>query len=143
MCRDHGHELPETLTIATGKGRHVYLRQPAALPFTNAVGALRGYRIDVRGRGGYVVGPGSKHASGRIYSVLIAARIASVPAWVASLLQPPAPTPRHPPARPAGGTRQDLTGIARFVLGAVEGVDRNSRLHWGHCGCTNGFATAS
>jgi Bifunctional DNA primase/polymerase, N-terminal len=89
LCTDHGQQLPKTFTVGTGKGRHVYLRQPAALPFTNAVGALRSYRIDLRGRGGYVVGPGSQHATGRTYSILTVAKIAPVPEWIASLLLPP------------------------------------------------------
>lgn len=130
LCRDQGRELPETFTVSTGKGRHVYFRQPPGLPFTNATGALRDYRVDVRGRGGYVVGPGSQHAAGRVYSVLIEAPIAPVPSWIATLLRPPAPPPRPVTASPAG-TRQDLTGIVRFVLGATEGVDRNRRLYWG------------
>ncbi len=104
------------------------MRQPDGLPFTNAVGALRAYRIDVRGRGGYVVGPGSTHATGRTYSILLAAPVAPVPPWVADLLHPPAPRRALP--RPAvAGSRQALAGLLRVVLDAQPG-QRNTRLNW-------------
>lgn len=89
LCCDHNQRIPETFTVATGKGRHFYFRQPPDLPFTNAEGELRGYQMNVRGRGGYVVGPGSKHATGRLYTVLVAAAPAPVPGWLAQLLRPP------------------------------------------------------
>lgn len=131
LCRDHGQQLPETLAVSTGKGRHLYFRQPAGLPFTNSTGALRAYRVDVRGRGGYVVGAGSLHASGRLYSVTTVAPIAPVPGWVAELLRPPAPPAVPQPTRdPAvAGSRQALTGLLRVVLDAPVG-QRNTRLNW-------------
>jgi hypothetical protein len=130
LCTDQGQQLPETLTVSTGKGRHVYLRQPTELPYSNAVGALRGYRIDVRGRGGYVVGPGSQHATGRTYSVLVAARIAPVPEWVANLLHSSAPATRRVLAEPAvTGSKQALIGLVQVVLNAPAGR-RNTTLNW-------------
>ncbi|HET9256648.1 MAG TPA: bifunctional DNA primase/polymerase [Pseudonocardiaceae bacterium] len=129
LCINQGQLLPVTLTVSTGKGRHVYLRQPVELPYTNAAGALRNYKIDVRGRGGYVVGPGSQHATGRTYSLLIAAPIAPVPPWVAALLRPPAPPPRPPADMAFAGSKQALTGVLRVVLNAPEGK-RNTMLNW-------------
>ena len=130
LCRTQRHELPVTLTVSTGKGTHVYYRQPAAVPFTNAVGRLRDYRIDVRGRGGYVIGPGSLHQNGRTYAVVSAAPIAPVPGWIAELLQPPAREPRRPVASDHfAGSRQALTGVLRVVLNAQPGT-RNGRLYW-------------
>jgi hypothetical protein len=131
LCHDHEQRLPETFTVSTGKGRHLYFRQPAGLPFTNSTGALRAYRIDVRGRGGYVVGAGSLHASGRLYSVTMVAPIAPVPGWVAELLRPPAPPAvAEPTMDPAvAGSRQALAGLLRVVLDAPVG-QRNTSLNW-------------
>jgi hypothetical protein len=61
--------VPETFTVATGKGRHYYFAAPDGLELGNRTGALKGHGVDVRGRGGYVVGPGSLHATGRAYTV--------------------------------------------------------------------------
>jgi bifunctional DNA primase/polymerase-like protein len=131
LCRDRGRQLPKTLTVSTGKGRHVYLHQPDGLPFTNSPGALKCYRIDIRGRGGYVVGPGSLHASGCLYSVTTVAPIAPVPGWVAELLRPPAPPAvAQPIINPAvAGSRQALTGLLRVILDAPVG-QRNTSLNW-------------
>ena len=130
LCLTQRRELPETLTVSTGKGTHVYYRQPAAAPFTNAVGGLRDYRVDVRGRGGYVIGPGSLHQNGRTYAVVSAAPIAPVPGWIAELLQPPPREPRRAVAPDHfAGSRQALTGVLRVVLNAQPG-NRNSRLYW-------------
>ena len=129
LCLTQRRELPETLTVSTGKGRHVYFRQPADVPFTNAVGGLSGYRIDVRGRGGYVIGPGSLHQTGRIYTVVTAAPIAPVPEWIAVLLRPPVREPRRPVDPDFAGSRQALTGLLRVVLNAPDGT-RNTKLNW-------------
>jgi putative DNA primase/helicase len=57
----HGR-LPKTVTVRTGKGRHLYFRCGDAR-VGNSVGHL-GKSIDVRGDGGYVVAAGSIHVSG-------------------------------------------------------------------------------
>lgn len=130
LCAEHGQSMPETFTVSTGKGRHMYFRQPADRPFTNAPGGLRDYRIDVRGRGGYVVGPGSKHATGRTYSLSVVTQVTTIPQWVAQLLRPPAPPPRHAPRdSTATGSRPTLVRLVRVVLNAPEG-QRNTTLNW-------------
>jgi Bifunctional DNA primase/polymerase, N-terminal len=60
-----GHQIPATFTVTTGKGRHYYLAAANGLELGNRTGALKGHGVDVRGKGGYVVGPGSLHATGR------------------------------------------------------------------------------
>ena len=51
--------LPPTLTIKTARGGfHYYFKAPPGMMITNSVNRL-GQGIDVRGYGGYVVGPGS------------------------------------------------------------------------------------
>lgn len=57
--------LPDTLMVRTGKGRHVYFRHPGHKT-TNRAGFLPG--MDIRGDGGYIVGPGSIHPSGAQYT---------------------------------------------------------------------------
>ena len=57
-------DLPETLSVATGKGRHLYFKWPGETVINNR-GILPG--VDVRGDGGYVCGPGSNHESGARY----------------------------------------------------------------------------
>jgi hypothetical protein len=64
-----GHQVPATLTVTTGKGRHYYFVASADAELGNRTGALKGHGVDIRGRGGYVVGPGSLHATGRVYTV--------------------------------------------------------------------------
>src|SRR3954471_16359597 len=62
---EHG-PLPATLTTMTGGGGlHFEFRWPE-FPVTSGAGKL-GRGVDVKGKGGYVVGAGSKHNSGAIY----------------------------------------------------------------------------
>ncbi|MHC4550153.1 MAG: bifunctional DNA primase/polymerase [Planctomycetota bacterium] len=57
--------LPATIEAATGGGgRHLYFAHPGGL-VRNRVGLAPG--VDLRGDGGYVVAPPSRHASGRRY----------------------------------------------------------------------------
>ncbi len=135
LCAEHGHELPDTFTVATGKGQHLYYRQPEGASFTNSPGAIRGYRIDVRGRGGYVVGPGSLHHTGPVYQVAADAPIAPLPEWIAELLtaeQALRSTESHFHGPAVHGYRASAIGLIRTVLEAAEG-ERNSRLHWSAC----------
>jgi putative DNA primase/helicase len=63
----NGYDLPDTLTVSTGRndgGRHYWFKYPGA-SIRNAVGLLPG--VDVRGTGGYVLAPPSRHRSGTSY----------------------------------------------------------------------------
>ena len=57
--------LPDTIMVRTGKGRHIYFRHPGG-KIANRAGFLPG--MDIRGDGGYIVGPGSIHPSGASYT---------------------------------------------------------------------------
>jgi hypothetical protein len=60
-------DFPPTLTALTGRvdgGKHFYFRHPG-FPVKNDVKPLPG--IDIRGDGGYVIAPGSRHISGNYY----------------------------------------------------------------------------
>ena len=59
-------ELPETPTVQTGNGLHVYLRMPDNVDIPPSAGKV-GIGLDVRGVGGYVVYPPSIHPNGTVY----------------------------------------------------------------------------
>jgi hypothetical protein len=63
-----GFVRDDTACVKTGKGRHYYYRTPPDLRVTNkaALGGVVG--IDIRGNGGFVVGPGSAHPTGHLYA---------------------------------------------------------------------------
>ncbi len=82
--------LPDTLIVRTGKGQHVYFRHPG-YKIANRAGFLPG--MDIRGDGGYVVGPGSLHPSGALYAWESApgqSQLADMPEWLAEVLRAPA-----------------------------------------------------
>jgi putative DNA primase/helicase len=84
----HGH-LPKTVTVKTGRGRHYYFQCDGAR-VSNSAGKLAA-NIDVRGKGGYVVGAGSIHQSGFTYRFveglgLGEIEVARAPKWLLSLV---------------------------------------------------------
>jgi hypothetical protein len=67
---EHDVTLPDTYTVTTGRGRHLYYRwDHTVTPITNSAARLFGVgsKIDVRGHGGFVVAAGSFHEQGRVY----------------------------------------------------------------------------
>ena len=88
------HGLPETFTVSTPSGgQHRYFRGPNV---SNSVGRL-GPGIDVRSRGGYVVGPGSGVPAGD-YRVAVDAPLAEAPRWLVDKLETAAELkPKEPP----------------------------------------------
>ena len=87
--------LPKTISVITGsRGLHFYFAFPGE-NYRNTAGTL-GAGLDTRGDGGYVVGPGSLHKSGRRYNWQVGpadAELAVAPSWLLELVkQPPRPT---------------------------------------------------
>lgn len=84
-----GQPLPsDTYTVQTPSGGlHLYFRIPPVPELRNTVARL-GWRVDSRGRGGYVVAAGSFLAQGR-YTVANDHSIAPMPDWLIPLLRPP------------------------------------------------------
>lgn len=132
--------LPATLTVSTGGGgRHLFYAHPG-VEVGNTAGRLPGIAealpgVDLRGDGGYVVAPPSRHVSGRPYRWTSGPNVelAPAPGW----LRPPAaavfPTT---PARPAdslvaGGSRYGLAALRREVADVRRAVvgERNHRLN--------------
>ena len=83
--------LPKTISVVTGsKGLHFYFKYPGP-EYRNTAGAL-GAGLDTRGDGGYVVGPGSLHKSGRRYTWQngpASVELASAPEWLLNLVRQP------------------------------------------------------
>jgi hypothetical protein len=97
LCARWGQPWPDTLTIATPHGLHLYLRVPAGVTIGSISGgrAAFGAGIDTRGpgrrTGGYLIGPSSTVAGAR-YVIQHDTTIAELPAWLADLLHEPAVT---------------------------------------------------
>lgn len=61
------NNLPFTpRTVKTARGRHYYFKSTPGLEVRNAVNADA--KIDIRGRGGIVIAPGSVHETGAVYT---------------------------------------------------------------------------
>lgn len=105
----------------TANGFHLFYRHPGVAVSNRArIDTGDGTRrIDVRGDGGFVIAPGSIHASGFAYreagdwSVPRAQLPTFWPGWLARPPRPPSPTPPRP--RPTG----DVIDRARRYLAAV------------------------
>jgi hypothetical protein len=79
----------DTYTVRSpSPSEHLYYRVDADCPLRNTVG-LAGWRIDSRGRGGFIVAAGSMRRDG-VYTVARRAPIAPLPDWVVPHFTPPA-----------------------------------------------------
>ncbi|WKN48844.1 bifunctional DNA primase/polymerase [Nocardioides sp. Arc9.136] len=124
-----GHEVPKTLVVRTGKGKHFYFRVPDGLQFGNGRGPLSG--CDVRAGNGYVVGPGSVHESGAKYEPDdLDAPVAPMPDWLVDALTPEPARVAERVAAPAapGYAEVALRDEVRSVRNAREGT-RNETLN--------------
>src|SRR3984957_11379940 len=74
---EHG-SFPETATVKTSRGRHLYLRTPK----DSHIPCSAGGGLDVRGDGGFVVAPFSLHISGHIYEWIGRTTPADAAAWL-------------------------------------------------------------
>ncbi|WP_086564638.1 bifunctional DNA primase/polymerase [Streptomyces africanus] len=133
LAREHGFEIPQTTTICTPSGGfHLWLTVPEGVTVPNSVGRL-GPGIDIRGTGGYVIGPGS---TGRAGEYTFHPKVGyvdpqPVPEQLLKLMLPPAPVVR-PQRRsvPAPDTAgRALDGLVNVVLSSPQGT-RNDRLFW-------------
>ncbi|WP_343242748.1 bifunctional DNA primase/polymerase [Streptomyces sp. SID8111] len=138
LGREHGFEIPRmTTTVFTPSGgAHVWMTVPEGVTVPNSVGRL-GPGLDVRGTGGYVVGPGSIGRSGEytFHPKVGYVDPQPVPEALLRLMLPPAPVVR--PQRRVIPTSGDaagraLAGLVNVVLSAPPKT-RNSRLYWAAC----------
>jgi hypothetical protein len=125
----HLFTIPDTVTVVTPSGgRHLWLTGPSDVVVPNSASRLAP-GIDIRGAGGYLVGPGSVSAHGAYRLAPGSAELppAPCPDALLRLIAPPA-RPRHP----ASGRAPRGQGLIQFVLAAHEG-QRNTRLFWAAC----------
>jgi hypothetical protein len=114
--QEHGL-VPEGPRVRTGgNGTHFYLKHPGTMVRSRS-GIAPG--LDVRGDGGYVVAPPSRHASGKRYRWAKGARPGHVklptpPKWLQSLMggQVAAPSARIGESIPEGERNATLTSLA-------------------------------
>jgi hypothetical protein len=126
----HLFTIPATVTVLTPSGgRHLWLSGPPDVVVPNSASRLAP-GIDIRGAGGYLVGPGSRTDHGTYTTAPGTARLspAACPPALLRLLLPP-PRAHHPTPPSTGGHGQ---GLVQFVLAAHEG-QRNTRLFWAAC----------
>lgn len=125
----HG-PLPPTWRVTTGRpegGEHDWFALPDGDPEPRTCAGLLAPGVDVRGRGGMVVGPGSPHRSGARYRWALGRSPVDLelaplpPAWVAALPlagdQRP-PTPRLAPSRRQGGKATECFSQPRVGVSA-------------------------
>ncbi|MGW7365505.1 bifunctional DNA primase/polymerase [Streptomyces sp. NPDC054841] len=131
LALQHLFTVPETVTVITPSGgRHLWLTGPPDVVVPNSASRLAP-GIDIRGAGGYLVGPGSVSAHGAYQLAPGSANLspAPCPSALLHLIAPPA-RPHHP-AKSRAPRGQGL-GLVQFVLAANEG-QRNTRLFWAAC----------
>lgn len=118
--------LPDTMTVKTGKGYHVYFALPD-FPVGNRAGICTS--VDVRGDGGYVVAAPSIHPSGAVYHCSDwYYPLAPAPDWIIRLIRRPAPVPYTPTTiRSNGYGAAALRHEAELVAYTL--VNRNDRLY--------------
>jgi len=141
LAAEAGAGFPPTMAVRTPSGGiHLYFQAPKDHSLGNSAGRL-GWRIDTRGVGGYVDGPGSV-CSGRFYVVVDRSPIAPLPAWIIERLVPSQPswpavalrerrTSHYMRAILDGevdrvrsaipGTRNDALNTAAFIIGQLVG----------------------
>jgi hypothetical protein len=126
----HG-KLPDTLLVETGGGGwHYYFRVDRRI--RNGCNTL-GAGIDIRGDGGFVVGPGSRHASGRWYEfeAFTMMGLADPPIWLLKELKRKkngngkvVQSGELPREVPEGGRNNFLFGEALYMKVRTNSFDR-------------------
>ncbi|MFD8948541.1 DUF3987 domain-containing protein [Streptomyces xanthophaeus] len=98
VARALGHDFPPTMRTYTAKGHHDYYWAPADVKLGNGLGALKGkFDGDVRAGNAYVIGVGSVHATGVVYTLENPAQPpVQAPAWLLEALQARASVPAGP-----------------------------------------------
>ncbi|SDU76989.1 bifunctional DNA primase/polymerase [Jiangella alkaliphila] len=114
-----GAEPPaDTYTVTTPSGgQHLYFRAPGGGAHRTTTGTL-GWRVDTRGRGGCIVGAGSRSAAGS-YDLALDHPVAEPPDWLVHALTPP------PPPTPAPPLQLSTDRASRYVQAIVASVTAN------------------
>lgn len=138
ILRDKGLEIPETLSVKTGRGKHYYFLHPGVSTRNFAKGKsgfpLPG--VDFRGDGGYVVAPPSLHATGVRYGFEENIPPAPLPAWLRKMVVvTPADSATQKERRPSKPTQrksgQRMSRPERILSQALERAQDGSRNEMG------------
>jgi hypothetical protein len=126
-AKELGQPFRETHTVQTGSGGIQLYYRARGLKFTTCKSeSTKLPGIDVRGEGGYVVGPGSPHKSGGTYKVIDPRDPVEIPQWLADLL--PKNDERETAIQLATAiSREDPTYASRCEI--FREVCRNEKLH--------------
>ncbi|MEU8621135.1 bifunctional DNA primase/polymerase [Streptomyces sp. NPDC048623] len=132
LARRHGFTVPPTVTVLTPSGgRHLWLTGPPDTVVPNSASRLAP-GVDIRGAGGYLVGPGSTTPRGTYRLAPGTAHLSPAPCPPTLLALTAPPPPRRadpPPGRTAPASPKSLVD---FVLASPRG-QRNTRLFWAAC----------
>jgi hypothetical protein len=116
----------DTYTVSTPRGWHLYFKHPGnGFHVKNSAGDL-GKGIDIRGDGGFVVGPGSPHKSGKAYGVEYDLPVTDAPAWLLEWLrrQPKPVEAQHYPGDVEGDELADHRQLyAKYLKTAPPSVE--------------------
>jgi hypothetical protein len=124
LIDDYG-PLPENRIVQTGSdGLHIYLAHPGG-KVRNNVGQRLGDGIDIRGDGGYVIAPPSRHISGNAYTWTAKGPcLPEAPRWLLDLL---AETKRRQPRAEGAVAPEHLDTWARAALEREVAAVRSAR----------------
>jgi hypothetical protein len=134
------HLRPTPWIVRTARGWHCYYRH-AGDRIGNRV-RLAGHKLDVRGDGGFVIGPGSLHASGAEYRMTgdWSVAMAALPLFDVRLLERLPSRPSRPPAvRPTGDLATRARRYLRAVPRPIEGQGSDVSTFSAACKLVRGF----
>ena len=126
-----GETVPETFEVGTGRddGRHRYYLPPAGVKLGNGAGRLpKGIDVRANTKTGYVVGPGSKHQSGRTYTATWDRKPVPAPQWLVDALTPP-PVDEHDDQADVGKAEIAPRVAELLALPVTPEVDKSERFH--------------
>ena len=134
----------------TGKGLHLFYRHPGGTVRNGARIETRDGRlpIDIRGDGGFVVGPGSVHASGHVYTAEGDWSVPSsgLPAFWRGWLQrdrPASATPVARPARPESDSAQRARAYLLAIPRPFVGQGSDAATFYAACRLVRGFGLSA
>lgn len=89
LCERYGRECKDTLTVTTGRGKHLYFEYPEGEMIIRNSASKLAAGLDIRGEGGYAIVPPSVHSSGVGYTWVNSdesTSIASAPSWLLEMV---------------------------------------------------------